>query len=318
MITNIQSEIKELEDYIGFPVKRKEITFEAKESHDETLSYGLCQRFYGKDKELKIAIKKTENILINLIKFGYNKKKIALFFSLLGDMYYIEGDFNRSINCFRKALSYNKVDITNWVGLIFSLRAIGEFKLFENGIFNFKELCTACKHNISDEFTKEEFTELLKKIISPSQQKERYISGGLQLTRYCNSRCIFCSVPPFNAQPSFEELKQRIIKLKNQGTTNLILGGGEPTIRKDLIEIISFAKSLNYKTITMQSNGILLNSKTKIDKLFSAGLSELCISFHSHINKIYDELTNTKGSYHKALETLGILNNSGNIRKFLR
>lgn len=163
MQKTIQLKIEELEDYIGFPITRKEISFESNGTHDETFSYGLCQRFYGKNKELQIAIKKTENILIGLIKFGYNKKKIALFFSLLGDMYYIASDFNRSINCFMKALSYNKDDMTNWVGLMFSFRADGNIEIFEDIIFNFEDIYNSWKKDTSSEMNQEKIYNLIRK-----------------------------------------------------------------------------------------------------------------------------------------------------------
>lgn len=168
MIKNIQSDIKELEDYIGFPIKRKEITLESNESYDETLSYNLCQRFYGKDKELTVAIKKTEEILIEIIetnkKDNKQKKEIALFFSLLGDMYYLASDFNKSINCFMKALSYNKIDITNWVGLMFSLRANGNIKIFEESIFNFEYIYNAWRRDPSNKMDQEKIYELIGEI----------------------------------------------------------------------------------------------------------------------------------------------------------
>ena len=39
---SIQNEIKALEKYLGFPIKRVEITVESYKPHDEMMSYGLC------------------------------------------------------------------------------------------------------------------------------------------------------------------------------------------------------------------------------------------------------------------------------------
>ena len=104
LIPEIQSDIKKLEDYLGFLVERREVTLEANEPHDEILSYGLCQRFYGKEEELRIAIEKTTVILMELKRCDNRnlKKEISLFYSLLGDMYYLASDFTKSINCFQK------------------------------------------------------------------------------------------------------------------------------------------------------------------------------------------------------------------------
>jgi len=164
MTADIQTDIKKLEEYIGFPIKRKEIMFDLNEPHDEAFSYGLCQRFYGKENELNIAIKKTEKIIINITKQDELKNKISIFFSLLGDMYYLESDFARSINCFMKALNFNKEDITNWVGLMFSLRAYGEIDIFENLIFNFEDIYYTWKKDTGSEMNQEKIYELMRKI----------------------------------------------------------------------------------------------------------------------------------------------------------
>ncbi len=166
MIANIQSDIKELEGYVGFPIKRREITFESNEPHDEIFSYGLCQEFYGRDEELKIAIKKVIEIIIKLTNQSNKndswKKEISLFFSLLGDMYYLSSDFTRSINCFMKSLSYNKTDITNWVGLMFSFRASGKIDIFEELIFNFEDIYSAWKKDTCGEMDQKKIYELTK------------------------------------------------------------------------------------------------------------------------------------------------------------
>jgi len=336
LTAKIRAEIMDLENYLGFPIKRREITLKSKQPHDETFSYGLCQRFYGKEKELQRAIKITTGILVELVKqhdkltkqhaIRYDKsngsgKQIALFFSLLGDMHYIASDFTRSTNCFMKALSYNKTDITNWAGLMFSLRAIGEFEIFEDLIFNFEKVCRAWqkekprKNNSEDELDQQKISEIVRiirlnnKDTQDKQHKNnKRVLGIASITAYCNERCVFCSVPNLNIQPSFEELKKRIIQMKKSGTTELMLTGGEPMLRKDLKKIITFANKQDFKEITIQTNGTIPVNKQELKELFEAGLSGMRVSFHSHIKKEYDEITHTRNNYKKALATLKAIN----------
>ena len=167
MITNIKSNIKELEDYIGFPINRKEITLESKEPHDETFSYGLCQRFYGKENELKRAISSANKILAQLLQKRNDPaytKQIEMFYSLIGNMYYLSGDLKYAIGYFMKSLSYNKNDISDWIGLLFSLRGLGKFGLFEKGIFKFNELCTMWSTYSKRELTQEVVIELIERM----------------------------------------------------------------------------------------------------------------------------------------------------------
>ncbi|MFW9873756.1 MAG: tetratricopeptide repeat protein [Candidatus Thorarchaeota archaeon] len=165
----IRSEIKEFESYLGFPIEKKDILLESNEPHDETFSYTLCQRFYGKNDDLKKAIKIADRILKKLL-WEYKKdnsqvylKDIETFYSLIGNMYYLLGDFKYAIGYFMKSLSYNKNDISNWVGLLFSLRSLGDFKLFEEGIFNFEKLCLAWRNDPEKEMTQKKVVGLIKK-----------------------------------------------------------------------------------------------------------------------------------------------------------
>ena len=126
-------QLKKLEAHIGFAAKRKKIPMSAAHPHDETFSYGLCQRYYGKDEELAEAITLAKEAI------RADQKSWQLY-SLIGNLYYIKGDFAMAAGCFMKALSYCRDDITGWVELLFSLRAMGEFELFERGMFDLKRL----------------------------------------------------------------------------------------------------------------------------------------------------------------------------------
>ncbi|MBI2134845.1 hypothetical protein HYU09_02565 [Candidatus Woesearchaeota archaeon] len=159
-MNQIESQINELENYLGFSTNRLEINLESK--WNEIFSYDLLQRFYNKDDELKTAINKAINILTMLIKSNNgNNKQISDHFSLLGNMYYIMGDFNKSIGCFMKSLSYNKNDLTGWVELMFSIRAYGDFRIFEDIIFNLEKAYRLWKNDTGHELTKEKMLSLI-------------------------------------------------------------------------------------------------------------------------------------------------------------
>jgi len=86
--------------------------------------------------------------------------------------------------------------------------------------------------------------------------KYKHIPGRLQISTECNQECIFCSVP---AEPketlNIELLKKRIKELKDLGTNDLFITGGEPTIYPLLFELLDYAKKFEFKEITIQSNG---------------------------------------------------------------
>jgi len=79
----------------------------------------------------------------------------------------------------------------------------------------------------------------------------------LDLTSKCNLNCEYCYV---NRKLKDMSLK-KIIKLLKQGVkngfTHLIVSGGEPLLRRDLIKILKTAKELKY-AIRLNTNGTLI------------------------------------------------------------
>jgi molybdenum cofactor biosynthesis protein A len=105
----------------------------------------------------------------------------------------------------------------------------------------------------------------------------------ISITERCNLRCKYCMpengvelTPNEQLLTTGEILK--IAKLfVEAGVDKIRLTGGEPTIRKDVVEIVEeLAKLPGLKTIAMTSNGIVL--ARKLPALHKAGLNLLNIS----------------------------------------
>ena len=77
----------------------------------------------------------------------------------------------------------------------------------------------------------------------------------------------------------------------------IMLTNGEPTLSKDLIEIISFLKKNNFTDITLQTNGRRLSHIDYCIELIKAGVTAFSISIHGSRDKIHDALTRTPGSF---------------------
>src|SRR3989344_2586337 len=70
--------------------------------------------------------------------------------------------------------------------------------------------------------------------------------GRLQVSRVCNQRCVFCSAPPVGGEMPFEDIRERMDRLKEEGTTDLMITGGEPTLRKDFFRVLELAQSTGF------------------------------------------------------------------------
>jgi len=128
----------------------------------------------------------------------------------------------------------------------------------------------------------------------------------LRLSLACNADCLFCNVPPESyraKEMTLKEAKIQILKLISSNKhAKLDISGGEPTIRKDLFELIKYATQRNIETIELQTNGILLHNKDFVKRLKAAGLHKVFVGLHSHIPEIHDDLVGFKGAFRKCIE----------------
>ena len=127
----------------------------------------------------------------------------------------------------------------------------------------------------------------------------------LQIIRKCNNECVFCSNPQFEKEIGLKEAIAEIEKLKKEGVNEIFLTGGEPTISKDLFQIIQFLKRSKIEP-RLITNGVELSSLSMVKKLRQEGLRSIYVSLHAHDEAIADKLAQRKGHFKQAI--MGIKN----------
>lgn len=115
----------------------------------------------------------------------------------------------------------------------------------------------------------------------------------------CNNNCKFCINWDKRTIPdrSTLEIRREIAGAKKRGSTYLEIIGGEPTIRKDIVDLISFAKKIGFDTIMMATNGRVYAYEKFAKAVLAAGLNSVVFSIHGHTAKIHDSLTQVPGSF---------------------
>ena len=87
---------------------------------------------------------------------------------------------------------------------------------------------------------------------------KRPILAIYDVTKLCNQRCLMCNIWKTKSDDmTIDQLEPEIKKLKRFGVRYVFVQGGEPLIRKDIIEVIDLFIKYRIKP-TIITNGILL------------------------------------------------------------
>ncbi len=124
----------------------------------------------------------------------------------------------------------------------------------------------------------------------------------LEITDLCNNRCIFCATHRQVDPLSLPEIRFKLIKAKEENFDRIDLSGGEPTIHKDILAIVSSARRLGFTTIYFKTNGRRLKDMDFAKRLLEMGANEFLVSFHGPSAEIHDAQTEVPGSFAEAFE----------------
>ena len=117
----------------------------------------------------------------------------------------------------------------------------------------------------------------------------------IDVTNRCNLRCPVCfanaAAAGYVYEPTKEQIRFMLENLrKNEPVpaTALQFSGGEPTIRKDLPELIKMAKEVGFRHVEVNTNGIRLAESVEYCKtLKEAGMSTVYLQFDGLTPEVY-------------------------------
>lgn len=134
----------------------------------------------------------------------------------------------------------------------------------------------------------------------------------ISITEKCNLRCTYCmpedgvELQPEEKLLSTDEIVRLAKVFVQEGVTKIRLTGGEPTVRKDIIDLVTrlgHLRELGLKELAMTSNGIAL--KRKLPTLMQAGLTHLNLSLDTLDPWRYQLMARRKG-LETVLETIDL------------
>ncbi len=124
---------------------------------------------------------------------------------------------------------------------------------------------------------------------------DKNICIDFEVTRKCNNNCLFCynawkTNPSYpDGELSLHDIKKLFKKIINEtGCGHIAITGGEPMLRHDIFQLISFFSSLELE-IALITNGTLLNEEA-VKRCIDAGVDLFEVQLLSHNKEMHNYL----------------------------
>ena len=150
----------------------------------------------------------------------------------------------------------------------------------------------------------------------PGWYHEAMPSQTVRIGLTCNEGCLFCFADPemwaerpTDSGDDYSNLigsdwRKSFREVRQAGFDELSISGGEPLLHPDLVRMVRYARLLGFKRVELQTNATLLGNPANARRLAKAGVCSALISLPSHVEKVYNALTATRGYYQAALSGL--------------
>ena len=143
-------------------------------------------------------------------------------------------------------------------------------------------------------------------IYAIGDQYEIPSSVTIEVGTACNLRCQHCYIPNHgDSALSYETIMDLFRQLRELGTFEIILTGGEILYRDDALQIIESGRKMGFD-IGLFSNGTLVNEAIA-EELAKLHINMFSTSVYSLNASVHDQITKCAGSLKKTLNGLSLL-----------
>ena len=125
----------------------------------------------------------------------------------------------------------------------------------------------------------------------------------LAITYRCNNDCAHCYNARVRTYPELptQSWKSILDKIWSLKIPHVVFTGGEPTLRKDLPELVAYAQQTGL-VAGLNTNGRKLSDPAYIAGLIEAGLDHVQITLESNRPEIHDEMVRASGAWEQTVQ----------------
>jgi molybdenum cofactor biosynthesis enzyme MoaA len=145
-----------------------------------------------------------------------------------------------------------------------------------------------------------------------SQSKRGPRLQTIATNQRCNQNCVYCNRRAETddlAAIAPRALQAAIRRALGQGTEEIRLTGGEPTMRRDLVDLVQFAKQNGAVRVALETNATLLDL-TRAHALAAAGLTTARVNLVGPDARV-DAVTQDAGGFTRTIEGIRALLQAG-------
>lgn len=130
----------------------------------------------------------------------------------------------------------------------------------------------------------------------------------VQIGYACNVQCDYCSITDEMRQENMmtAAVMAKLGEARSRGATKVAFGGGEPTIRRNLLPLVRWCRDRGYRAIKVPSNGLMYSYRSYAEEASEAGINDFHISFMAHTPELYERIMGKPGALD--LVTQGVRN----------
>ncbi len=133
---------------------------------------------------------------------------------------------------------------------------------------------------------------------------------SLSLGGQCDSTCVFCFTEWIRHEPKLthDQAVRALDEAASIGTiASVVFSGGEPTLRKDLPDLVRHASTKGFVSIGIQTNGHRIADPRYLNGLVESGVTHVLLSLHGTLPGTHNGIARRRNSFALAMRALTLL-----------